>query len=122
MRDIDQKTTSDSALKWGLLSAFVASLCCIGPLALILLGVGGASSALAIGYRKPYFLVIGLSVLAIGLYRLYKKSCQKQHLTRKQQLVIFGGAFVTAVLLYYFLTFVVTPLIAPWVYQWRFGG
>lgn len=122
MKENEQKSTSDSALKWGVLSAVLASLCCVGPLALILLGVGGASSALAIGYRKPYFLVLGLVILTAGFYYLYKKSCRTKHLTGRQQLVIFGGSFLAAALLYYFLTFVITPLIAPWVYQWRFGG
>lgn len=122
MRRNEEEETTNSALRWGVLSAFLASLCCVGPLALILLGVGGASTALSIGYRRPYFLVIGAVVLAVGFYQLYKRSCQKQHLTRQQQLVIFGGSFIAAALLYYFLTFVVTPLVAPLVYQWRFGG
>lgn len=122
MKEKEVGSTTDSALKWGILSAFLAALCCVGPLVLILLGVGGASSALAIGYRKPYFLIFGLVVLVISFYRLYRKSCRQQHLSRKQQLLIFAGSFIVAVLLYYLLTFVVTPLIAPFVYQWRFGN
>lgn len=121
MKENEQKSTSDSALKWGVLSAVLASLCCVGPLAIILLGIGSASSALAIGYRKPYFLAIGGLVLTFGFYRIYRKSCHQQNLSSKQQIVIFGGSFIAAALLYYFLTFVVTPLLAPWVYQWRFG-
>jgi mercuric ion transport protein len=114
--------TSDSALKWGALSALLASLCCLGPLVLILLGVGGASSALAIGYRKPYFLLLGIGVLGFGFYRLHRRDCRGEHLSVRRQLVIFGGAFTAAVLLYYLLTFVITPLLAPWVYRWRFGS
>ena len=49
-----------------MLSALIASLCCIGPLVLVLFGIGGASTALAIGYRKPYFLLFGLAMLIIG--------------------------------------------------------
>jgi mercuric ion transport protein len=117
-----QEKTTNSALTWGMLSALAASLCCIGPLALILLGVGGASTALSIGYRKPYFLVFGVIILGFGFYKLYRKSCETKHLSRKQQIAIFGGSFLAAALLYYLLTFVITPLIAPWVYQFRFGG
>lgn len=122
MKGNKQDKTTDSALKWGALSALAASLCCIGPLVLILLGVGGASTALSIGYRKPYFFVLGVIILGFGFYTLYRKSCKTKHLTRQQQMFIFGGSFLVAALLYYLLTFVITPLIAPWVYQFRFGG
>lgn len=122
MKEDKQEKIANSSLKWGVGSALLASLCCIGPLALILLGVGGASSALAIGYRKPYFLAFGLIVLGVGTYKLYKKSCRGKRLNKNQQLVIFGSSFLIAALLYYLLTFVVTPLVAPWVYQLRFGG
>lgn len=118
----EQNKTTNSALMWGLLSALVASLCCVGPLALILLGVGGASTALSIGYRKPYFLAFGVIILGFGFYKLYRKNCETKHLNRKQQVAIFVGSFVVAVLLYYLLTFVIAPLVAPWVYQLRFGG
>lgn len=121
MKEVNQERTTNSALKWGALSALVASLCCVGPLVLIFLGVGGASTALSIGYGKPYFLVFGLMVLAAGFSFIYRKSCSSKHLTRKQELFIFGGSFIATALLYYFLTFVVTPLVAPWVYQVRFG-
>ena len=89
---------------------------------LVLLGVGGASTALSIGYRKPYFLAIGIVVLGYGFYRLYRKSCQTKHLDQKQKLFIFSGAFLVTVLLYYLLTFVVAPLVAPLVYQLRLGS
>ncbi len=120
MKKNEQERTTDSSLKWGVLSALVASLCCIGPLALILLGVGSASTALSIGYRKPYFLGFGIMVLGFGFYKLYRKNCRSKHLAKEQQLLMFGGSFLVAILLYYFLTFIVTPLIAPWVYQLRF--
>lgn len=122
MKESEQNKITDSALRWGLLSALVASLCCVGPLALILLGVGGASTALSIGYRKPYFIILGVIILGFGFYKLYQKNCETKHLNRKQQIAIFGGSFLAAALLYYLLTFVIAPLIAPWVYQFRFGG
>lgn len=122
MKEENKEQTSNSAMKWGIVSALLASLCCVGPLVLILLGVGGASTALSIGYRKPYFLIFGFSVLSVAFYKLYRRSCRTKHLSRKQQLIIFGGSFLAAAFLYYLLTFVITPLIAPLVYEWRFGG
>lgn len=122
MKKSEQEKTTNSVLKWGVLSALVASLCCVGPLVLILLGVGGASTALSIGYQKPYFFILGAIVLGAGFYRAYRKSCEQTHLTYKQKIVIFGGSLITTALLYYLLTFVLTPLFAPWIYQLRFGG
>lgn len=121
MKEETQEKTTNSAMTWGIASALLASLCCVGPLVLILLGVGSASTALSIGYRKPYFLIFGLVVLSAAIYKLYRKSCRTKHLSRKQQLLIFGGSFLAAALLYYLLTFIITPLIAPVIYQWRFG-
>lgn len=122
MKESPQEKTTNEAMTWGVLSAIVASLCCVGPLVLILLGVGGASTALSIGYRKPYFLAIGLVVLGVAFYKTYRKTGCEEHLTRGRRWLIFGGSFLAAALLYYLLTFVVTPLIAPLIYQWRYGN
>lgn len=113
----EQEQITNSALKWGIFSAILASLCCLGPLILVLLGVGSASTALAIGYNKPYFLIFGLVVLIIGFSLLYRKSCNTTELSKKQQLFIFSGSFLVAALFYYFLTSVVVPTVAPRVYQ-----
>jgi mercuric ion transport protein len=118
----ESKKTADSALKWGLFSALLASLCCIGPLVLILFGIGGASTALSIGYRKPYFLIFGLLVLAIGFFLIYRKNCQRKKFNGKRQFLIFGGSFIVAVLSYYLLTYIVAPLLAPLIYSFRFGA
>lgn len=122
MKDQDPAKISNSALKWGVVAAFIASLCCIGPLVLVLLGIGGASTVLAIGYRKLYFLFFGLLVLVAGLTFLYRKSCcQTQPSSYKQQLFIFSGSVFIAILLYYLLTFIIVPFLAPLVFEWRFG-
>ncbi len=121
MKKKKQNKITNSAFGWGIVSALLASLCCLGPLALIFLGIGSASTALSIGYQKPYFLIFGLMVLAYGFFHLYRQSCQNTHLSKKQQFTIFGGAFTIAVLLYYFLSFIIAPLLAPLVYQLRYG-
>lgn len=118
----EQDKITNSVLKWGVLSVFLASLCCIGPLVLILLGIGGASTALAIGYNKPFFLIFGLAVLIAGFSFLYRRSCNTTKLGRKQQLFIFGGSFLVTALLYYLLIYVLVPIIAPLVYQFKFGS
>jgi mercuric ion transport protein len=66
----------------GLVTAFLASLCCIGPLVLAALGVGvGATGALAstAGFLKallpyqPVFVGLTLLLLGISFYHAYRK-------------------------------------------------
>jgi mercuric ion transport protein len=54
-------------------SAVAASVCCFGPLALAVLGLGGGASLLRFAPFRPYFL--GLAVLLLGgaFYRTYRR-------------------------------------------------
>lgn len=52
------------------LSAFLASLCCIGPILFVTLGVG-AGLATRFEPLRPLFTVITLGVLAVGFYVVY---------------------------------------------------
>ena len=55
---------------------FIASLCCVGPVILVLLGLTGISTALAIGKFTWLFTALGLVFFgsAIILY-LKRKKC-----------------------------------------------
>lgn len=65
------------ASKLGILSAAIASICCLGPLLLILLGLGSLGIGAAIGKYHWYFIVAALLLLtfAWGSYRKKKKAC-----------------------------------------------
>ncbi len=54
------------------LAAFVASLCCLGPL---LLGSAGLGAALVATFAplRPYFLALSCVLLAAGFYFVYRK-------------------------------------------------
>src|SRR5262249_12684657 len=54
-------------------SAVAASVCCFGPLALAVLGLGGGAALLKFAPFRPYFL--GLAVLSLGgaFYRTYRR-------------------------------------------------
>lgn len=56
-----------------LIASFMASLCCIGPLVLALLGIGGAGLLVKLERYRPYFIVLTLSLLAVGFYFTYRK-------------------------------------------------
>jgi len=54
------------------IAAFVASLCCLGPLVLAGLGVGAAAFSPLVALR-PYFLGLSGILLAAGFYFAYRK-------------------------------------------------
>lgn len=68
------------APKWSLaasassvISAIVASICCVGPLVFALLGLGGAGLLVKFAPYRPYFVVATLALLGAGFYFTYRK-------------------------------------------------
>ncbi|MCW5632788.1 MAG: mercury transporter MerT [Rubrivivax sp.] len=61
------------SLTGGVLSAVGASVCCVAPLALVALGVGGASvaSLTALEPLRPWLTVATLAFLGLAWRRLY---------------------------------------------------
>jgi copper chaperone CopZ len=59
------------AVSGALLSAFVASLCCLGPLLFAALGIGAFSAASLFQSARPYLLGVAGLLLALGFYRAY---------------------------------------------------
>lgn len=57
----------------GFLAGIAASLCCVGPLILLSLGIGGAwvSNLTALEPYRPIFIVIAISALVIAYFQLY---------------------------------------------------
>ena len=59
-----------------LLSAFLASLCCVGPLMLGVIGVGAGAIASAVKALVPYrpvFIALTLLLLAGGFFSAYRR-------------------------------------------------
>lgn len=70
---------ADSGRRWSLAagwgavgSALVASACCVGPLLLALLGIGGAGLLLELEPFRPYFVALTLALLGAGFYLSYR--------------------------------------------------
>lgn len=55
------------------LAAIAASSCCIGPLLLAALGIGGAGAFAALGSYRPYILGVTVALLGAGFYFTYRK-------------------------------------------------
>lgn len=62
----------------GILTAFAASLCCIGPLVLVMLGMGGAwvSSLSVMEPFRPYLLGIAIIFLFLAWKKIYRTEAE----------------------------------------------
>lgn len=56
-----------------IVSAFIASACCVGPLVFALLGLGGAGLLVKFEPYRPYFIAITVALLGTGFYLTYRK-------------------------------------------------
>ncbi|MFP5411134.1 MAG: mercuric transporter MerT family protein [Gammaproteobacteria bacterium] len=93
------------------LAAVGASLCCVAPLVLVSLGVGGAWLAMLTRLEplRPLFIVVTLGLLAFAWHRLYRRAavcvpgqaCADTAVLRRQRLIF----WLVAVLLLLLLAF-----------------
>lgn len=54
-------------------AAFAAAACCVGPLIVAMLGVGGAGAMVALAPYRPYFLAGTALMLGVGFFLVYRK-------------------------------------------------
>ena len=75
-----RKKGDSGAPKWGLVgaltSAFGASACCLGPLAILALGIGGAwaGQLAAMERYRPLFSVASFLFLGLAFHRVYRRN------------------------------------------------
>lgn len=55
------------------LTAFLASACCVGPLIFALLGLGGAGLLVKFQPYRPYFMALTFAMLGTGFYFTYRR-------------------------------------------------
>ena len=74
-KEVKQKDRTKCWLGTGLIAAVSATLCCIMPLVLFLLGISGAwvSNLTALVEYRPYFLGLAIVLTTIGFWKVYKK-------------------------------------------------
>lgn len=116
-----KKTSPQWELTTAVLAAILASICCLGPLLLVALGVSGAwiSNLAAFEQYRPFFIALTLGLLGFGFYRVYwnpkVKECQpgsacanpRANQLAKKTLII-GTAFVLGLLAF--------PYAVPYVF------
>lgn len=107
-------TLGKALLGIGFLSAFVASLCCVSPVFLVIFGLATVSSAIAFGNflysdYKLYFVAAGVTVMLAStqLYFKRNRSCRRSKKVRIRSFIIIGLA---TVLFYVVINTVITVL------------
>ena len=103
----------------GILSAVGASICCVGPLVLLALGVSGAwiGSLTALEPYRPIFIGFTLLFLGFAFYRLYlvrpscspESSCANPRTLKRRRL----GFWIVTLLV---LGLIAVPWFAPLFY------
>lgn len=98
-----------SSLWASALAAIGASLCCVAPLVLVSLGLGGAwlASLTALEPYRPAFVAIALVLLGMAGYKLYRqpavctpgRACADGVVQRRQRLVFWSVASLLLLLL-----------------------
>ncbi|AIL09771.1 MULTISPECIES: mercuric transporter MerT family protein [Gammaproteobacteria] len=111
--------TGNGSLIAGALAAIGASVCCVGPLVLLTLGIGGAwvSSLTALEPYRPILIGLTLVFLGLAFRKLYlvPQACAPDTpcvdaRTRKRQRLVF---WIVTVLLFALLS---VPWLAPLFY------
>src|SRR5215831_2129993 len=110
----------NSFLIAGILSAIGASICCVGPLVLLALGVSGAwiGSLTALEPYRPIFIGLTLLFLALAFHRVYlvrpacspDSPCANPGVLKRQRLVFW---IVTVPV----LGLIAVPWLAPLFYR-----
>lgn len=103
----------------GVLAAVGASVCCVGPLVLLALGIGGAwvSNLTAVEPVRPFLIAVALLFLGLAFRRLYLvpaacepgTPCADPRTLPRQRLIFWLVAVALVVLL-------ALPLAAPLLY------
>jgi mercuric ion transport protein len=116
---MNETTSTRLPIITGLLAAFGASACCVGPLVLVTLGLSGAwiSGLHALEPLQPLFIAVAIGFLLLAFYRLYIKprrcepgqACAIPAVLRKQRIAFWVAVVSVKALLLF-------PFYAHWFY------
>ena len=105
----EHKTYSNWLGIGAILAAIGASACCVGPLLLLSLGIGGAwmSTLTSMASVRPFFIILTLILIALGFRKLYLipsqceqgDACAISDVQRRQRMLFWGGLVLILLLL-----------------------
>lgn len=115
--------------KSGFLPGLIATLCCLGPLILIMLGSISASTALSFTMYNRYFIGLGIVILAATLWFYIRKrrqiictGCTTKQQERWRIFYFVIASAAVAILTYVFIFYLVLPWLGPIVYENFYRG
>ncbi len=107
-----KKSSAKQTIIHGIASSLLASLCCVTPLVVVLIGVGSLSIALSFLRYRPYFLALGVTFFSVATYFYLKRDYGKCDLnSMKRAKYSIAGSFVLMILIYVGLTYFLIPPI-----------
>ena len=106
----------NSSLLAGVLAAFLASLCCIGPVIFGVLGLAGVGFIAKFEAYRPMLIGVTVILLGIGFYFSYRKKetcepggiCADPRSDRRNKIILWSVTFVAVTLLF-------APSILGWI-------
>ena len=104
MSDKIEKITFLSSIS-SVIAGFIASLCCIGPLVFVILGLGGAAFFTKLEQYRWIFGGIALGFLALGFFFVYREkeqcapgsSCETNPAIRKLNKIVLWIASILVI-------------------------
>lgn len=112
-------TSGKGSLFAGAIAAIAASLCCVGPLVLVMLGIGGAwvSHLRVLEPWRPLFIGLTVVFLVLAYRKIWRPAsacapgtvCAMQLINQRYKILFAVIAVLIAALLGF-------PLVAPWFY------
>lgn len=92
--------------KLGIVSAFIASICCLGPLVLVLLGLGSLGLGAVLGKYHWYFIFIAIGLISYAWwhYLKEKKTCNLQGCQMENKRITLITLIITTMIISIFLT------------------
>lgn len=117
------------SFKIGFLPGILATLCCLGPLFLIMFGMISASTALSFTMYNRYFILLAILTFAVTIWFYIRKrkqficsGCTTKEQERKRVIYFIVFSAFTAVLTYVVLFYIVLPWLGPIVYKNFYRG
>lgn len=115
-----QPKSGTAALAGGALAAIAASVCCLGPLVLVMLGIGGAWVANLTAFEpyRPVFIGMALVFLGFAYRRIYKAAagacapgvaCAASRVPRGRKILFWSASALV-------LLAIVFPYLVPFFY------
>ena len=107
-QDITKKSTPWLGIG-AVFAAIGASVCCVGPLLLLSLGIGGAwmSTLTSMEVVRPFFIIMSLIFIGLGYRKLYLipenweegQACAVSEVKQRQRVIFWIGSVLILLLL-----------------------